>query len=384
MSDEVAPSPPVKNASRKPHYKSRKGCLACKKRHVKCNESRPKCSHCARLEIECLWPDSAANALPSPHSPGQVQSHSPASSVEQQRQTGGPRPELAVDDMKLLHFWTVNTATSMNYASHLWQIVIVDMAFNHHFLLHGILAVAAIHKATIFSAEREALITQSSSHIGIAIASFRHLLATPVPATCVPVFLMAGLLSIHSLGLAQLRTPTDAVGEIYTWMRLVKGTQSTIQQNWQRLQASEIAPLLSRGRAGLVLTEVEEVNHLRSLVQDEVHLTAPERQTYIDAINQLQTVFGNVLYQKGDEIQASAMVSSWVALVPPEYHELLVSREPVALVIIAYFAVLFREQQGVCWWFRKWDIWILESVRAQLPTAYERWLEWPTAQIGNG
>ncbi|KAH8894570.1 hypothetical protein GQ53DRAFT_643366 [Thozetella sp. PMI_491] len=35
--------------------RSRQGCLTCKRRKVKCDEQRPRCSHCERLNMECKW-----------------------------------------------------------------------------------------------------------------------------------------------------------------------------------------------------------------------------------------------------------------------------------------------------------------------------------------
>ncbi|QUC23452.1 uncharacterized protein UV8b_07693 [Ustilaginoidea virens] len=42
------------SATRK-YMRSRSGCLTCKQRKVKCNEQHPKCSHCERLNMECIW-----------------------------------------------------------------------------------------------------------------------------------------------------------------------------------------------------------------------------------------------------------------------------------------------------------------------------------------
>ncbi|KAG4434441.1 hypothetical protein IFR05_010081 [Cadophora sp. M221] len=41
---------------RRPHRKSRLGCLACKQRKIKCDESRPICLNCVRREIDCEFP----------------------------------------------------------------------------------------------------------------------------------------------------------------------------------------------------------------------------------------------------------------------------------------------------------------------------------------
>ncbi|UKZ96423.1 uncharacterized protein TrAFT101_011215 [Trichoderma asperellum] len=45
------------------YNRSRCGCLTCKRRKVKCDEQRPRCSHCERLNLECKWRPLHAVAL---------------------------------------------------------------------------------------------------------------------------------------------------------------------------------------------------------------------------------------------------------------------------------------------------------------------------------
>ncbi|CAK7236158.1 hypothetical protein SBRCBS47491_009541 [Sporothrix bragantina] len=42
--------------------RSRNGCLTCKRRKVRCNEQRPRCSHCQRLRYDCEWRDTVPRA----------------------------------------------------------------------------------------------------------------------------------------------------------------------------------------------------------------------------------------------------------------------------------------------------------------------------------
>ncbi|ETN44130.1 uncharacterized protein HMPREF1541_10680 [Cyphellophora europaea CBS 101466] len=42
--------------------RSKDGCLTCKRRKVRCNEQKPRCSHCERLNLECNWPLSRQRA----------------------------------------------------------------------------------------------------------------------------------------------------------------------------------------------------------------------------------------------------------------------------------------------------------------------------------
>lgn len=74
---------------RKGHTKSRKGCLTCKHRKVKCPEDLPECRTCQRLGLACKWPqvthrrDRRPSTSPSPSGP--LQSHPTAFSMEDLR-----------------------------------------------------------------------------------------------------------------------------------------------------------------------------------------------------------------------------------------------------------------------------------------------------------
>lgn len=292
---------------------------------------------------------------------------------------------MSINDLKLLHFYFVNTSTSMTLENspYMWQNVVVELGFRHHFLLHGILAIAATHKASIYPSERDDLLVQSAAHIEIGLDTFRKCLESPLPATCVPVFLMAGLLSVQSLGTAQIHPPMDPIGDLCMWMRMVRGTKSTIQQNWEIIQSSEIAMMLQgHQRHPDNTTQVPEIDELRSLVEQSATRDNAERDIYLDCVDQLRAVF--VSSRRLDSLgkQSSAMSSSWVATIHEGYRELLDRREPLALVIIAYFAPMFRTSTKI-WWYRNWDSWILNAVQSELPAEYQPWLEWPRMQVGS-
>jgi hypothetical protein len=57
-----APPPASRSSERSDHPRqgrsaprSRNGCLMCKQRRVRCDERRPECGHCTRLELECIF-----------------------------------------------------------------------------------------------------------------------------------------------------------------------------------------------------------------------------------------------------------------------------------------------------------------------------------------
>ncbi|PMD32050.1 hypothetical protein L207DRAFT_518918, partial [Hyaloscypha variabilis F] len=48
-------SPPVATPPRARAPRSKAGCLTCRRRKVRCNEQKPRCSHCERLNLQCSW-----------------------------------------------------------------------------------------------------------------------------------------------------------------------------------------------------------------------------------------------------------------------------------------------------------------------------------------
>ncbi|SPO05154.1 uncharacterized protein DNG_07840 [Cephalotrichum gorgonifer] len=47
--------PPPPSAPTTRPTRSKTGCLTCRRRKVRCDEQRPRCSHCERLNLECRW-----------------------------------------------------------------------------------------------------------------------------------------------------------------------------------------------------------------------------------------------------------------------------------------------------------------------------------------
>ncbi|KAL2753688.1 hypothetical protein ACRALDRAFT_1077366 [Sodiomyces alcalophilus JCM 7366] len=41
---------------RRGHTKSRRGCYNCKRRRIKCQETRPACGHCIKTGLQCEYP----------------------------------------------------------------------------------------------------------------------------------------------------------------------------------------------------------------------------------------------------------------------------------------------------------------------------------------
>lgn len=69
------------------YRRSRNGCLTCKRRKVRCNEHKPRCNHCERLDLPCAWKDNTSQRrLP----PSNAEFHRPPESYAADSDADGP------------------------------------------------------------------------------------------------------------------------------------------------------------------------------------------------------------------------------------------------------------------------------------------------------
>lgn len=119
--------------TRRGHVKSRLGCLSCKRRRVKCDETHPVCGQCGRLKLSCSYPPkSRRQAQDEGQQQQQLQpaassSSSSGSQLALQRQVGSA---LNLDHLAFYHqFLTVAYPTTPIKEQSAWADV---TAMSHH------------------------------------------------------------------------------------------------------------------------------------------------------------------------------------------------------------------------------------------------------------
>lgn len=292
-----------------------------------------------------------------------------------------------MESLKLLHFWTTHTSftPAVKAEQIIYQTVMVELGFKYPFLLHAILAVSAIHKAVLGPANNEDLVYRSTCHMDVAVSELRRQIAFPDPVACSAVFGCAGLVVMHSLGLCQANPPKDPLGEMCHWIRLVHGSKATVQQNWIRLITSDMAPIVfsvdwSKTSGG----DIQEIMDLETLIGQMCPKDSPAYDAHFKAIERLHVVFKNThYYLRSGELNSVAITMSWVACLEDTWVNLVEERDPVALIIVAHFAVLMRLHEKT-WFWKGWSRWTLDAIVTQLHEDYRPWIAWPIRQLQNG
>jgi hypothetical protein len=181
-----------KPVPRKGHTKSRRGCLNCKRRKVKCQENRPECGHCQKLGLPCEWP----SATP-PSRPGGRCAIGAARKTEPRPDVGVPvgvsmgrsmgtagygvqsGQGFSVQDLHFFqHFITVAYPPLPLGGGSIWKQVSA-MAHHYDFLIHAMLGLGASHLSLCGGDAGELYTRPALAHRVAAMKSLNEFLSRP-------------------------------------------------------------------------------------------------------------------------------------------------------------------------------------------------------------
>lgn len=361
------------------HKKSRKGCGQCKRRRVKCDEIRPKCSGCERLDLQCDFGHAKGSGSP-PSTAGISPPNQPIA------------PGLwTTTDMQLLHHYMNCSCVGLAADSHrarVWATQVPEIAFQNAYLLHQLLAVAALHVMTDSQSE-SGLLSIAARHRELALEGVAPVMADWTPGSSVSLFAFAGLAAIYSYAEVSLQaSPSvkeDVLRSLTSCLRLSQGISTILKAHSEEIQAAwtsemlkfNAEPLISQLRdSGL---NFRQLDNLEDLIRSRID-RADFVSVYLVAARRCLDTIALLLRDEDLEDEISYLIMSW----PNEIDELLIEqlerKEPVAMVIIAHFAVLMS-MQSKYWWFRTMPGLILRELERCLPVELIPYLTWPKQML---
>ncbi|OJD14155.1 hypothetical protein AJ78_05482 [Emergomyces pasteurianus Ep9510] len=330
-------------------------------------------------------------------------SRSPSSSFTGPSANGSHIPNssgLDVVDLELLHHYTTFTyktlpsgATSDQHE--LWQIQVVQLGFQHEFLLRGTLAAAALHLSYLHPQRRESLALRASTHQTMALRSFHEALNRVDPSNCVAIFAFSCILVALTFA-----TPTNsarlagqeegylgAQKEILDWFYMVRGCNSVLQTQWETLSRSFLAPLLNKAMTQQTapshdVHDADRVTDLLRLCSSES--LSQDRETanaYALAIHQLLNAYTQVSILNERKQDFVPVIFVWPIAIPQTYLKLLGERKPEAMVILAHYSALLQRLDDQ-WYMKGWARYLVKQIETALSEEWQPWLCWPKEATG--
>ncbi|EXL73148.1 hypothetical protein FOPG_11492 [Fusarium oxysporum f. sp. conglutinans race 2 54008] len=403
---------------RRPHRKSRQGCRECKRRKVKCDEIRPSCFNCTRYSVQCVYgvqdpqeenvwsppaQTTACNALALPSEESESTAH-PRAETLLPNGTGIPRSGDSWKlDLELMHHYctvTSNTMACQESARHVWRVIFPQEGYVHEYIMHGILSLAALHKAFLIPSQRDIYLTQSSFHHSIGQKTFTALLNNVTSANWQPIFSFATIViayvlshSIRSSGDSESETtPITRTLELFS---VTKGIKAILLPFIPQLNHTRLAPLVT----SVWLAPVDPVPDSKpslehSMLPDDVFFAlsclrrylseaeSPEiKVDYDKAVTILEVSAIQIAYADVN-VEVGAILL-WPFFLPDSVVAAIRQRKPCGLVILAYYAVFVNTLDRIYWFLRGWGQELLEDIGNEIggQEPSREMLVWPRRHI---
>ena len=277
---------------------------------------------------------------------------------------------------------TYMTLGSRSDLRQMWQINIPKMAIHRSFLIHSLFSVAALHMASSSPNNQTSYTDRAIRHHNIALRTYSIELKNITRDNSASLISCAALIVLFAFGLAISRPfeePMKPIDELLGIFTLLRGLRLVVEQSWPWIQESDIGPLFVGRDVDKTIVLSDEVANAFKQLEDRMQLTISEtdRNTYEPAIQILKDCFKVA----SSDDRNNGMVLSWSISLSPEYIELLDSRQPVALVILSYYAVSLNEIRD-SWWVMGWGNKLIQEVYQVVDDEWKSLLVWPMKKIG--
>ncbi|EXK38456.1 hypothetical protein FOXG_12966 [Fusarium oxysporum f. sp. lycopersici 4287] len=405
---------------RRAHTKSRRGCIDCKRRRVKCSEEKPDCSSCIRRGLLCIYPASATSSrlesrnISESHSPVPSATTNQCSDLKLVPISGNSLSVATIpdctstttfdmNDLALLHHWTISTSLDIvrcPQVDYCWQTVFPRIASRHPFVMHGILSLAALHLAYRKERTKESILAAIRHH-NTSLQGFRDNILHVTNDNSEGLFVSSALNIIYIFGMLGRPSRSDtaevdssspttrALGS--EWIPMIRGVRAVLHRVYDHVRLGPLGPLLELGNWNELDMDRELLPEDEYLYQiQETWALSEQNETYNEVLQVLRRCF---LYASQFKMMDKQTLEKWsynrswaaplvfLHWAPDEYFMQLQQRQPPALILFAYFGALLHDLNDF-WFLEGWGRDIVQIINEQLGSYWRPWMDRPRQAVG--
>jgi hypothetical protein len=258
-------------------------------------------------------------------------------------------------------------------------------ALESPYLMYQLLAFSARHLAHLHP-DRAAFyqhqaVTLQTRGLSLFNSARRHQIAA---VNCVALLLYSSVLAHHLLTdmLHASETQLESfIGRYAQCVEMHRGIITVSSAAWPLLNHTELQPVLS-GSAE-VMNRTPQGTHCQRLYDmlDASTLDLPAKEVLREAVPLLQVGFDLALdreeprYDEDNGVRYH-MIFCWMLKLSPEYIRMLTERQPEALVIMTYYALLLHYGRS-SWQVGNSGQHLMQLIGDYLGSDYNDWLEYP-------
>lgn len=298
-------------------------------------------------------------------------------------------------DTELMMHWcnsTYRTVSTDPNVQRLWQTTIPREAMHHQFLRHGLLAVSALDRARSVGPGRSC-----DEHLRVAQMHHTHA--------------MTGLTAARKTN-PQTQSQSNAIFVVSCTTILYEMAYPLNRSNSSRVSPSDdstlsdLCSVIEQSREaiaimGSVLDEIRDGDlHLLTRKDDALPKMPDTSRLVMLSLRRLNgslagsgrdhetAVYEATMEHLGSALERLAGGSEpgvialrWMQSIPARFIELVRTRRPFALVLLAHFAVVLHSLR-VHWWMGDWGMRVLEAIGHSLDPEWRPYLCWVVDATG--
>jgi hypothetical protein len=378
--------------------------------------NRPKCGRCERIGSDCSLADqtsdfifisdkriegqkeqantespgsiSALSTLSSGHSinsPESLKSITISTPSTEQSISESHFTDTERDRLRLMNHYTLHTSKSITEITipedqdqSIWGTWVTELAFENDFLLHGLLSLSALHLA-LRGVSRQKNTVLAIHHHDLGVALFRPHLSNITADKYDALFAFSCFVALHSFGIQRCsESELNPIAKIHQVLLLLCGTRKIIKCDNEALKGSRWSVLAAPDDFQPPQNLSDEIEQMLStLLQRTSTISASQKDGYTLVIQTLRDNFTIAVKYQHNRFS----LSLFPAQCPTKFWEMVGIGEPLALAILANYAVIL-------YWLRK-NIWVegwgketVDAVRQALPTEWQECIAWAVRETG--
>jgi hypothetical protein len=304
---------------------------------------------------------------------------------------------LNIPDLQLMHHFCTSTVLAVHNEPtirRVWSISVPSLAFSHDFVMHGILAVAALHIAYLRPESRDLYLSQAVIHHQEGLRKATPVLSQFQKQNPSAIYAHSALTLLYTLAGSKHDNAFILGGDadIADWIVLSRQTYSLVRYSDKKLFDGPLGPVFAAGANRAKMHDqlddegfkVPQTEHLKQLFSRICETTADDwkREAYRHSIHELNKVFRVVYSQPWDTLEATD-VYIWAYCIQDEFLTLLKEYTQEALVIMAFFAAVpQRFAANKHWLLEGFSMYLISKIYPLIDEQHLPWIEWPLREIG--
>lgn len=308
-------------------------------------------------------------------------------------------PALNLTDLELLHAWQNSTAPSIStFVSRIasvltfWRVSVPEIGFSHPFVLHAVLALSAIHLSRFKRGREQFYKLESERHWNQGFAMTTSQIPQVNDESYHAFFVFSMMSCMYKL--AKGPTPGDFLAfsepghDPPEWIIYYKGYHSFMILGIDAMRHGPLAELIETASLktrrffaqSAELADPDPIADLRRLCDEALGSTegGAQHAPYNAAIDNLARCF-TIMFS--GEHDGEFNLTIWALNIPQDFIPCIQQREPMALVIFAYFVALLNELSA--WWVLDgWVNHLMSGIWNALSAGRRNCIRWPMERTG--